>query len=224
MPAGISWPSQADTPPPNTPQRKMPFPPAAGLERETGLTAAVPIEGCMRESAPPVVLPTPRRPVFPLPPRHMPPHVTPFGQATSVRHDPLHGAAGPPQKPELGANPANGFPRPPVAPPFLRPPALRQVQGPAATPVPSGTSRTASAAALAPSPPPGIDEIPTSPAGDAARQPEFFPAPATPSAESAAPAVAASGLILEVPAAGPAQDGTVTLEQEMARLLGRARG
>ncbi len=30
--AGISWPSPAEAPPPNTPQRKMPFPPAAGLE------------------------------------------------------------------------------------------------------------------------------------------------------------------------------------------------
>ena len=224
VPAGISWPSQADTPPPNTPQRKMPFPPAAGLERETGLTAAVPIEESMRDSAPPVVLPAPRRPAFPLPPRHMPPPVTSFGRGTSVRHDPLHGGAGPPQKPELGANPANGFPRPPVAPPFLRPPALRQVQGPAAKLAPSGTSGTAAAGALAASPLPGTEEIPTSPAGDAARQPELSPAPAPQSAGSAAPAVAASGLVLEVPAAGPAQDGTVTIEEEMARLLGRARG
>ena len=43
--AGISWPSPADAPPLTTPQRKMPFPPAAGLELETGLTAAVPYRG-----------------------------------------------------------------------------------------------------------------------------------------------------------------------------------
>ncbi len=224
VPAGISWPSPAEAPPPNTPQRKMPFLPAAGLERETGLTAAVPIEEPVRESAPPIVLPTPRPPVFPLPPRRMPPPVTPFGQATSNHHEPLHGAAGPPQKPELGTNPAKGFPRAPLATPFLRPPALRQVQGTAAKPAPSGTSETPPADALAPSSLPGFAEIPTSPADDAARQTEFSTAPATQSAESATPAVAASRLILEVSAAGPAQEGAVTLEEEMARLLGRAPG
>ncbi|MGH6801485.1 MAG: hypothetical protein ACRECZ_08745, partial [Methylocella sp.] len=30
-PAGISWPSPLEAPPPNTPQRKMPFPPAVKL-------------------------------------------------------------------------------------------------------------------------------------------------------------------------------------------------
>jgi hypothetical protein len=221
VPAGISWPSPAEAPPPNTPQRKMPFPPAAGLEWETGLTATVPIEESGRDSAPPIVLPTPRRPVFPLPPRRTPPPVPP-GQRTSNPHEPLHGGAGPPPKPELGTAPAKGFPRAPVATPFLRPPALREVQGTAAKPAPSGTSETPPADAPAPSSLPGVEEISTSPAGDVARQTEFSPAPATQSAGSAAPAGAASRLILEVSAAGPAQDGAVSLEEEMARLLGRA--
>jgi flagellar protein FliO/FliZ len=224
VPAGISWPSPAEAPPPNTPQRKMPFPPAAGLEWETGLTAAVPIEESERDSAPPIVLPTPRRPVFPLSPRRMPPPVTPFGQGTSNHPEPLHDGAGPPQKPELGTTPAKGFPRAPVATPFLRPPALRQVQGTAAKPAPSGTSETPPAEALAPSSLPGFEEVPTSPAGDVARRTEFSPALATQSAGSAAPAGVASRLILEVSAAGPAQDGAVSLEDEMARLLGRAPG
>ncbi len=210
-PAGNYWPSPAEAPPPNAPQRKMPFPPAARLARETGLTAAVPIGESVRDSAPPVVLPAPRRPVFPLPPRRMPAPVAAFGQGTSV-------------KSELGTNPANGLPRPPVAAPFLRAPALRQVPGTAAKPAPSDTSEAPFAEALAASALSGFEEIQTSPAGDVARQTEFPFAPATQSAGPATPAIAASQLILEVPAAGPAQDGAVTLEEEMARLLGRAHG
>ena len=224
VPAGIAWPFPEDAPPPNTPQRKMPFPPAAELERETGLTAAVPVEESIRGSAPAIVLPTPRRPVFPLPPRRMPPAVTPFGQGTSNQHEPLHGGAGAPQKPELGTNPAKGFPRAPVATPFVRPPALRPVRGTAAKPAPSGTFETPPAAALAASSLPGFEEIPTSPAVDVARRTEILPAPATQSAGAATPAVAGSRLILEDSAAGPAQDGAVSLEDEMARLLGRAPG
>jgi hypothetical protein len=219
LPAGISWPSPAEAPPPNAPQRKMAFPPAAGLEWETGSTATVPIEESGRDSAPPIVLPTPRRPVFPLPPRRMPPPVPPSGQGTSNPHEPLRGGAGQPQKPELGTAPAKGFPRAPVAPSFLRPP--RQVQGIAAKPAPSGTSETPPADALAPSSLPGFEEIPTSPAVDVARRADSS-APAPQSAGSAAPLVTASRLISEVSAADPAQDGDVTLEEEMARLLGRA--
>jgi flagellar protein FliO/FliZ len=220
--AGISWPSPAEAPPPDTPQRKMPFPPAARLERETASTAAVEDSG--RDSAP-IVLATPRRPVFPLPPRRMPPPIPPFGQGTSNQHEPLQGGAGQPQKLELGANPAKGFPRAPVATPFVRPSALlRQVQGATAKPALSATSEAAPANAFAPSSLPGFEEIPTSPAGNGERQTAFSPVPATQSAGSGAPAVAASHLNLEISAAGPAQDGAVTLEEEMARLLGRAPG
>ncbi|MGH6846110.1 MAG: hypothetical protein ACREC0_01335 [Methylocella sp.] len=223
-PAGISWPSPAEAAPPNAPPPKMPFPPAAGLERETGLTAAVPIEESERDFTRPIILPAPRRPVFPLPPRRMPAPVTSVGQGTSNQREPLNFGSGPPQTPELGISPAKGLPRPPVAAPFLRAPALRQVQGTAANPAPSGTSGTPFADALATSALPGLEEIQTSMAGDPARQTEFPPAPATQSAGPAAPSVAARRLILEVPAAGPAQDRTVTLEEEMARLLGRAHG
>ena len=133
----------------------------------------------MRGSAPAIVLPTPRRPVFPPPPRRMPPPVTPFGQGTSNQHEPLHGGAGAPQEPELGTNPAKGFPRAPVATPFVRPPALRQVQGTAAKPAPSGTFEAPPADALAASSVPGFEEIPTSPPVDVARRTEFLAAPAS---------------------------------------------
>ncbi len=222
VPAGIPWPSPTEAPPPNAPQRKMPFPTDPGLEWETRVTAAVPTAESAQDSAPPIVLPTPRRPVFPLPPTRTPPPVHPFGQGTSNPHEPLHGGADPPQKPELGNNPVKGFPRAPVATPFLRPPALRQVQGTAAKPAPSGPSE-APPDALSPSSRPGHEEIPKPPAGDAAPQAEFAPTPAQ-SAGSAAPAVDASHLILEVSATGPAEDGAVSLEEEMARLLGRAPG
>ncbi|MGH6822468.1 MAG: hypothetical protein ACRECU_01990 [Methylocella sp.] len=218
--AEISWPSPAEAPPPNTPRRKMPFPPAAGLERETRLTAAVRSEESVRDSAPPIVLPAPKRPVFPLPPRRMPPPVTPFGQGTSNQNEPLHGGAGPPHNLEPGTNPAKGFPRAPVATPFLRPPTLRQVLGIAANSAPSGPSESPPADALAPSSLAGLEEIPASPAGDVERQTEFPPAPAMQSAGSSAPPVAGGRLSLE--AAVPEQDGLDTLEEEMARLLGRA--
>jgi hypothetical protein len=217
---GGSWPSPAEKQPPNAPPRKTPFPPAAGLEPEIGVSAAVPVEETMRDSAPPIGLPAPRRPVFPLPPRRVPTPVTPFGQGTSNQREPLHGGSGPPQKPEFATNPAKGPPHPPVAAPFLQAPALRQVQGTGAKPAPSGPFAPLFADVRAASALPGFDEIQTSPAGDVARQTEFPAAAAPQFVGSAAPAVGSSRLILEV----PAQDGAVTLEEEMARLLGRAHG
>jgi flagellar protein FliO/FliZ len=209
-PPEIFWPSPAEAPPPDAPQRKMPFPPAAGLARETGSTAAASIEDSVRDSAPPIVLPAPRRPVFPLPPRRTPAPVAPFGQETSNQREPLHGGAGPRQKPELGTNPTNGLSRSPVAAPFLRAPALRQVQGTAAKPAPLDTSERPFADAPAASALRGFEEIQTSAAGGA---PSEFPSAPVNSAGLAAPAVAASRVTLEVPAAGPAQHGAVTLEE-----------
>ncbi|MGH6853014.1 MAG: hypothetical protein ACREDJ_07440, partial [Methylocella sp.] len=222
-PAGVSWPSPEQAQPPNALPREMPFPPAARLQRETGLTAAGPIEPA-RDSAPPIVLPAPRRPAFPLPPRRMPAPATPFGQGTSNHREPLRGGSGPPQKPEFGTNPAKEIPRPPAAAPFLRAAAPRQAQGTAAQPAPSGPSETLFADALAASALPGFAKIQTSPPGDVARPAEFPPAPTSQSAGPAAPAVASSRVILEAAATSPAQDRAVTLEEEMARLLGRAHG
>jgi flagellar protein FliO/FliZ len=218
-PGGISLPSPAETQPPNAPQRKTPFPPAAGLERETGMSAAAPIEETVRESLPPIVLPAPRRPDFPLPPRCVPTPVTPFGQRTSNQREPLHGGSGPPQKPDLATNLAKGPLHTPVAP-FLRAPALRQAQGAGAKPAPSGPFAPLFADALATTALPGFDEIQTSPAGDAARQAGFPPAAVPQFVGSAAPPVGASRLTLQV----PAHDGAVTIEEEMARLLGRVHG
>jgi flagellar protein FliO/FliZ len=220
-PAGISWPPPAEAPTPNTPQRKMPFTPAAGLEWETRFPAAVPVEESPRDSAPPIVLPTRRPPVFPVSPGRMPPSVPPIGRGPSNQREPLHGGAAPPQKPELATAPGKGFPRPPVGTPYLRSQALRQGQATAANPAPSKTREAPAADALAQNSHAGIEEIPTFPGGEVARQVECSPAPAT-QAGSAAPPVAASRLVLEGSGTGPAQNGALTLEEEMARLLGRA--
>ncbi|MGH6837821.1 MAG: hypothetical protein ACREDT_03300 [Methylocella sp.] len=207
-PAGISRPSPAETQPPNAPRRKVPFP------------AAVPIDETVGDSAPPISLPAPRRPVFPLPPRRVPTPVAPFGQGTSNQREPLHGGSGPSHKSELATNLAKGPPHPPVAAPFLRAPAPRQVQGTGDKPAPSVPFAPQFADALAASALPGFDEIQTSPVDDVARQTEVPAAAAPQFVGSAAPAVGAGRLISEV----PAQDGAVTLEEEMARLLGRAHG
>ena len=219
--AGISWPPPAEPPAANFPQRKMPIPSAGGLERESELTAAVPAEEPMPDFEPAIVLPSARRPVFPLPPRRMPP-AAPLDDKPSNPYEAVHSGAGLPQKLELAPNPAAGLPRPPAAP-FLRPPGSRQMQGSAAKPAASSPPRTGSADSLAASSLPGIETIPTSSPGDVGRHPEFSHAPAAQSAGSAAPAAAAPSLS-EPSAAGPAQDGAVSLEEEMARLLGRARG
>lgn len=217
---GGSWPSSTETKPPDAPPRKTPFPPAAGSEQEIGVPAAVAVEEAMRDSAPPINLPAPRRPVFPLPPRCVPASVTPFGQGTSNQREPLRGGSGPPQRPELATIPAKGPPHLPVAAPLLRVPALRQVQGAGAKPAPSDPFAPLLADALAASALPGFDEIQTSPAGEVARRTEFPAAAVAQSVGPTAPAAGVSRLILEA----PAQDGAITLEEEMARLLGRAHG
>lgn len=127
-----SWPSPEEKQPPNAPPRKTPFPPAAGLEQEIEVPAAVPVEETMRDSAPPIGLPAPRRPVFPLPPRRVPTPATPFAQGTSHQREPLHGGSGPPQqKPELANDPAKGPPQPPIAAPFCGPQRCARCRGPA---------------------------------------------------------------------------------------------
>ncbi|MGQ0445028.1 MAG: hypothetical protein ACT4O2_07865, partial [Beijerinckiaceae bacterium] len=215
---GGSWPPPTETQLPDAPPRKTPFPPAAGPEQEIGVPAAVAVEEAMRDSAPPIGLPAPRWPVFP--PRRVPASVTPFGQGTSNQREPLHGGSGPPQRLELATNPTNELRHKPVAAPLLRTPALRQVQGTGAKPAPSHPSAPLFADALAASALPGLDEIQASPADDVARHSEFPAAAAPQFVGPAVPAPGVSRLILEV----PAQDGAVTLEEEMARLLGRVHG
>lgn len=217
-PAGISWPPPAEPPAANSPQRKMPILSAGGLERESGLTAAVPAEESMPDCEPAIVLPSARRPVLPLPPRRMPP-AAPWDDKPSNQYEGVHSGAGLPQKLGLAPNPAAGFPRQPAAP-FLRPPGSRQMQESAAKPAPSSPPRTGSAESLAASSLPGIETIPTFSPGDVGRHPELSYAPAPQSAGSAAAAPSFS----EPSAAGPEQDGAGSLEEEMARLLGRARG
>ena len=96
---------------------QMPFPPAPLGGAGAGSSAASPSRN-PRGFRAPIVLPTASA-VFPPPPRRMPPPVTPLGKEHRNSHEPLHGGAGEPQKPELGTNPTKGFARAPVATPFL---------------------------------------------------------------------------------------------------------
>ena len=161
LPAGISWPSPAEAP--------LHTQNGVSSRRRVGVGDRVDGHRPHRGIRARFVLPTQRRPVFPLPPRRMPPPARPSVWPRNIESpEPLHNGAGQPQKPELGTAPAKGYPR--VATPFSRPPALRQVQGTAAKPNPSGTSETPPADALAPSSFPGFEEIPTSAAVDVARR------------------------------------------------------
>ena len=90
----VSWPSTAESPSPYPPQRKMPFPPAAVLEPETGVTDAVHNEGSIPEFTPSTVLPAQRPPVFPVPPRRASPAATPFSQRLPNQREVSPGARG----------------------------------------------------------------------------------------------------------------------------------
>jgi flagellar protein FliO/FliZ len=213
LPAGVSWPSLAETPSPNPPQRKTPVPPAAVLEPNTGVTPGVHTEEAMPGFAPPTVLPAPRPPAFPLPPRRASPPVAPSGQRISNLREPLHGRADPSQRPEPANGAAKEFRRASVAPPFLRPSTHRQAEGTAVRLAPSAESEMPPAIPNAPSSPPELNAAVET--GAATAMPTIVPA---------ASSIAAGDLCLDVAATGPAHADVDTLEAEMAKLLGRGPG
>ena len=219
----VSWPSPAESPSPYPPQRKMPFPPAAVLEPETGVTDAVHNEGSIPEFTPSTVLPAQRPPAFPVPPRRASPAATPFSQRLPNQRESLHGRADPSQRPEAAASPAKDFRRASVATPFLRSSTQqRQAEATAVRLAPSSGPETLPAVPNAPSSLHGFEEIPGSPVVNAAAG--TGPAPSTPTIVPAASAIAAGDLIQDVSAAGPVQVSVDALEAEMAKLLGRAPG
>src|SRR5208283_4831817 len=218
----VSWPSPAESPSPYPPQRKMPFPPAAVLEPETGVTDAVHNEGSIPEFTPSTVLPVQRPPAFPMPPRRASPAATPFSQRLPNQRESLQGRADPSQRPEAAASPAKDFRRASVATPFLRSSTQRQAEATAVRLAPSSAPETLPAVPNAPSSPHGFEEIPGSQEVNAAAG--TGPAPSTPTIVPAASAIAAGDLIQDVSAAGPVQVSVDALEAEMAKLLGRAPG
>ena len=219
----VSWPSTAESPSPYPPQRKMPFPPAAVLEPETGVTDAVHNEGSIPEFTPSTVLPAQRPPVFPVPPRRASPAATPFSQRLPNQRESLQGRADPSQRPEAAVSPAKDFRRASVATPFLRSSTQRrQAEATAVRLAPSSAPETLPTVPNAPSSLHGFEENPGSPEVNAAAG--TGPAPSTPTIVPAASAIATDDLIQDVSAAGPMQVSVDALEAEMAKLLGRAPG
>src|SRR5450631_653700 len=209
LPAGTSWPAPAESP---SPGRKMPFPAAAVLEPEAGAMAG---DGAEEASgfAPPTVLPVPRPPAFPMPPRRTPPPAAPSGQRISNYRESLHGRADLPQRPEPAASPAKDFRRASVATPFLRPSPHRQTEVSAVRLAPSAGFEAPAAIPTSGGSPYGIEDIPGPLDLNAA------PVPSTAGAD--APAFATDDVFQDSPVAETAQAGTDTLETEMAKLLGR---
>jgi hypothetical protein len=200
----------------------MPFPPAAVLEPETGVTDAVHNEGSIPEFTPSTVLPVQRPPAFPIP-RRASPAATPFSQRLPNQRESLQGRGDPSQRPEAAASPAKDFRRASVATPFLRSSTQqRQAEATAVRLAPSSGPETLPAVPNAPSSLHGFEENPGSPEVNAAAG--TGPAPSTPTIVPAASAIATGDLIQDVSAVGPVQVSVDALEAEMAKLLGRAPG
>jgi len=218
LPAGTSWPAPAESP---SPGRKMPFPAAAVLEPEAGAMAG---DGDEEASgfAPPTVLPVPRPPAFPMPPRRTPPPAAPSGQRISNYRESLHGRADLPQRPEPAASPAKDFRRASVATPFLRPSIYRQGEGTGIGLAPSSAAEMLTGSPNAPSLLPGFEEIPASPEVFAATG--TGPETATPIRGRTAPIAASDNVIQDGLTAVAGQAGINALEAEMAKLLGRGPG
>lgn len=227
-PAGAVWPPELDAalrpapgPAPAPPQRKTQPPLTAGVApRETEPVAVA--AGFDAPIAPPSAAPVLRQPVFPLPPRRSPPPFAPPPQRIPSQREPSLGRSDLAQREraEAGASAQSGFPRASLATPFLRSPPPRPGQDLAAKPAGSanaaeGPSSIPSAAA----PPPAASSESTAEA-----PPEVVQAPAAPEAEPSAPLQAAIAVAL-APAKGSAtalkQDPLDSIEEEMAKLLGR---
>lgn len=204
-----SWPAAGEDVAQDPRPLKRP-PPAAGREREAAYATSS--NASRRDPAPDGSPAPPDPPNFPWQARRGPPPLKSPGQSAAAQRAPLPARGEAPQKRETAAKSAAGVLRAPVAAPFLRSLARRQAQGTGASPAPPA----AEAPLVDPKssrPAGGLRELPPMPERDAA-----FPAPAPAAAASSAPV----GPALDHPSAGQTQDGG-TLEDEMARLLGRGR-
>ncbi len=223
IPAGVPWSAPADAPVSRSALRKMPFPSAA--EPETGMMAISPFEEPLPPPAPTVVSAVPRPPVFPMPARRAPtsPAANPPGPRIPSR-EPLRSDPG--QKLESGGGSAKGGARAPLATPFLRSSTQRQGQGPDIKP-----ARPSSSAADAPPPAtlashsfPGFDDLAPPSKVHVESESDLSAAPVVEVGVSARSTLAEESVALEVSTGGPAPSQVDTLEEEMAKLLGRGPG
>jgi flagellar protein FliO/FliZ len=220
LPAGVAWPSPAETTSPNPPQRKMPLPAATVLEPNGGLTAGMLAGEAMPAFTPSTVLPTPRPPAFPFPPRRVSPPFGPSGQRMPNQGEAPDANNDPAQRFQSITAPAKESRRASVTTPFLRSPAFRKTEGTAVRLAPSSTAETPATVPNEANSLPGFEEISASP--DVAAAAGTGPATAIPTLVPSDPSVVASGVIRDVAVA--ARVGVDTLEAEMAKLLGRGPG
>lgn len=215
--AGIAWPPEFDAPrpapPSSQPQRKAPFPPAVAPEPDVAPPAVAAFE---EPIAPAVHAPAPRPPVFPLPPRRASPPSSPLPQRTPQREPSLGRSE---SKVEIGAH-SSGSQRAPLATSFLRPSPPRQLldtlSAKPTAPIPAAGTPTVEPPPPAASAAPPVAPEPAQTVLELAQKPQVEPPPAAaPSPVAPAP---------EAPATAPIPDPIDSLEEEMAKLLGRGPG
>jgi hypothetical protein len=219
----VSWPSPVEAPSLNSPQRKTPYPPAAVLAPEAGVMDTIPIEESIPEFMSATVVPVPRSPAVPLPPRRALSNAVPSGQRLPNPRESFYGRADPSQRPEPAAGPAKELRRATVATPFSRSSTQRQMEATAVKLAPSNALETLPAFPNAPSSHSGFEEIPGLPEGKWVAE-TGRPSPSTPTIVPEVPINAAEDQIQDVSAAGPEQASIDALEAEMAKLLGRGPG
>jgi flagellar protein FliO/FliZ len=220
-PAAVAWPSAFEAPPrvalsqPQPPRKMQPQPVIADVDLEP---LSVPVEQRAAAPSPPIpASQSPRAPAFPLPPRRATPPLTaaPQPRPPALRESP--GRAEPPSKSDAGANPSGAFQRAPLATPFLRASPQRQ----SAETIGKPGSPLVSSTPFIPESPPAPADADPSPAPPPETGPQL-PAAGPPSLGPGSKAAIA--VSPPAPATAAAYDPIDSLEEEMAKLLGRGPG
>jgi flagellar protein FliO/FliZ len=207
--AGGDWPSPVAAASPDPSHRKMPLPSSA--EAEPQATLAQTLEESMRIPAPAIPSPPTSPLAFSLPPKRNPPLVVRPGQRPGAQREPLQ-SPNEPHKREPGTNNPGSPRRAPVTMPFLRSSMQRRAQGAAAHPPQSNESETR----------PDDPNVmgPHLSCGEPAQSSEDDSS-ALGQAELSLDQVPSIGGPITEDSLSPARDAVETLEEEMARLLGR---
>jgi hypothetical protein len=225
--AGAPWPPEAEPARvparPVAPERKAPAPLVAAAEPALPIVPDEPLPPLAPASAP-------QRPVFPLPPRRTP-TFTPYAQRPQREPTSRSDVN---QRAEPGSGPGNP-PRAPLATPFLRPPP-RVAQDAAKTPAspapaaggPSSDASPRSSDVVAETPVPqgqGTADSPAAPELSASAEAQPAAAPSSVPESLDGPSFAEIFKSAPDPFKAPAGQNPVdTLEEEMAKLLGRSQG
>ena len=206
---------------------------AGGVGRGDDLGGALPIAASAPPASPQAMDP-PRAPTFPLPPRRpverrSPP---PLASERPYRNEPSYAPEPPPLSAVAQSAPApqSLAPAPTLAPvpaPASAPPPRPAPMSPSAQPVTLGSASSPEARqpAVAPRPSPFLKSMPPRPPARPLRRVTPQGEAGGPVPSGAAPSAAAGPQSLQpvssVPPTQPEKDGLASLEEEMAKLLGR---